>query len=155
MEAIAAADKIADDLVRLAVVLEANARRLAIEIVNADVTRLEQNLSAVMQARLDEIFHHLVLRVDRDRAPAGQLVHVDAVTLPVKTQLDAVMDQPFAAQALAHPRRVQQIHRALFEHAGADALFNVTGAFAPRLRSTRCLPSGASATAEDQQVPRQ
>jgi hypothetical protein len=41
MEAVAAADKIANDLVRLAAVFEANARRLAIEIVDADVTRLE------------------------------------------------------------------------------------------------------------------
>ena len=77
-----------------------------------------------MQARLDEIFHHLMLRVDRNRTPAGQLVHVDAVALPVKAQLDAVMDQPFAAHALTHSGRVQQIHSALFKHARADALLH-------------------------------
>ena len=41
MEAITATNKIADDLVRFAVALKANARRLAIEVVDADVTRLE------------------------------------------------------------------------------------------------------------------
>lgn len=78
-----------------------------------------------MQARRDQIFHHLMLRIDRDRAPAGQFVHIDAMALPVKTQLDAVMNQPLAAQALAHSRRVEQIHCALFEHSGAVALFHV------------------------------
>ena len=125
MEAIAGADKITDDLMRLSAVLEADARRLALEIVDADLTRLENNLPAVMQTRLNEILHHLVLRVNGDRAPSGQLVHVDAVTHPIKTQLDAVMDQPLAAHALSHSRRVQQIHRALFEHTGADALLNI------------------------------
>jgi hypothetical protein len=125
MEAIAAADKIAHDLVRLAVVLEANTRRLTVQTVDAGVTRFEQNLSAGMQALVDEISHYLVLRVDRDGAAASEFVHVDAVALLVKAKLYTVMNQPFAAQALAHPRRVEQIYCALFEHAGAVTLFHV------------------------------
>ena len=125
MKAIAAADKIADHLVRLAVVLKVNARRLAIEIVDANATRLEQNLSTGLQPRLNEIFHHFVLRVNGYGAPAGQLVHIDAVALPVKAQLDAVMDQSLTAHALAHARGVQQIHGALFEDAGANAIFDI------------------------------
>ena len=44
---------------------------------------------------------------------------------PVEAQFDAVMNQPFAPHALAHARFVEQIHRALFEHARADALLHV------------------------------
>src|SRR3954465_985877 len=36
-----------------------------------------------------------------------------------------MMDQPFATQAPADARGIQQIHSALFEHARADALFYV------------------------------
>ena len=125
METIAPANKIADDLVRLAVVLEANTRRLTVQIMGPCVIRFEQNRSAGMQARLDEILHHLVLRVHRDGAAASQFLHVYAVTLPVKAKFYTVMDQPFAAQALAHSRCVEQIHCALFEHAGAVALLHM------------------------------
>jgi hypothetical protein len=38
----------------------------------------------------------------------------------VEAQLDAVMNQAFAAHAIADPSFVEQIHRALFENARAD-----------------------------------
>jgi hypothetical protein len=43
----------------------------------------------------------------------------------VKSQLDSVMDEPFALQAIPDACFDQQIHRALLEHARPDALFDV------------------------------
>ena len=38
-----------------------------------------------------------------------------------EAKLDAAVDQAFGMQPRADARPVQQVHRALFEHAGADA----------------------------------
>ena len=43
----------------------------------------------------------------------------------LKSQLDAVMGEAFALEALADARFDEQIDRALFEQARADALFDV------------------------------
>jgi hypothetical protein len=66
-----------------------------------------------------------MLGVNRNGLAAGKFVHIDAVPAPVKSQLDTVMDQPFALEARADPRFHQQIDGALFEHPGADTLFDV------------------------------
>ena len=44
---------------------------------------------------------------------------------PVESQLDAVMGERFALEALADARFNEQINRALFEQARANALFDV------------------------------
>src|SRR6266581_4044475 len=43
----------------------------------------------------------------------------------MKSQLNSRMDEPFALQALPDANFDQHIHRALLEHACADALFDV------------------------------
>src|SRR6266478_6432987 len=43
----------------------------------------------------------------------------------MKSQLDSVMDEPFALQAIPDACFDQQIHGALLEHARPDALFDV------------------------------
>src|SRR5207253_10860816 len=55
VEAVAAADEIAFDLLRLAVVAEADSRMAAVEIVDAGARNLEENLAAVGQALADQI----------------------------------------------------------------------------------------------------
>jgi hypothetical protein len=70
-----------------------------------------------------------VLAVDRNR-PAGERFEIHAVTAAAKTQLDAVVDEPFALEPVADSRIDQQVDRALFEHAGPDAFFRVAAAMA-------------------------
>jgi hypothetical protein len=65
-----------------------------------------------------------MLRVNRDRAAAGEVVKINPVRLSVEAQVDAAVDEPFAEQALADAASDEQIHRALFENAGADGGFH-------------------------------
>ncbi len=45
--------------------------------------------------------------------------------LALESQLDTVMDEPFASQAIANTGCDEQIDGALLEHAGTHALFDV------------------------------
>ena len=92
-------------------------RGRSVDAGKRDVLGLEQDRPARRQPRRDQVFDHLLLAVDRDRPPAGQLAELDPVALTCELEVNAVMDQPFALQPLADARRVQQIDRALFEHA--------------------------------------
>jgi hypothetical protein len=69
-----------------------------------------------------------LLGVDRDRLAAGEVVKIDAVAPAVESQGDAVMSKAFALQALADACFDQQIDRALFQKACADALFDIFSA---------------------------
>ena len=138
MEAVAAGDDVAAQLVVGALVAEADAGPLALEVVQRHVLDLEAQLAAVAQPRGDEVLDHLLLAVDRDRPPAGELGEVDAVPAPVEAQLEAVVDEALAVQALAHAGLVEQVDRALLEHAGAHARLDVRRGSAPRGRPTRC-----------------
>ena len=77
------------------------------------------------QARGDEVLDHLLLAVDGDRPPAGELGEVDAVPAPVEAQLEAVVDEALAVQALGDAGGVEQVDRRLLEHAGAHARLDV------------------------------
>src|SRR5437764_8749615 len=47
------------------------------------------------------------------------------MALAFEAQLDAVMDQALAVHALGHAHLAQQVHRALLQHAGPNAGFDV------------------------------
>ncbi len=125
MEPIASGDEIAGHLARLAVLAETDRGLRRIEFVHADVANLEENLPACVQPGADQIFDHLVLSIDRDRATAGELMEVDVMVTPAEAQVEAVMNEAFALQPLADTRLDQQVNRALFEHPRADALFDM------------------------------
>ena len=69
--------------------------------VESHVGHLEAQVPAVAQARGDEVLDHLLLPVDGDRSPARELAEVDAMAPSIEAQLEAVVHQPFAVQALA------------------------------------------------------
>ena len=125
MEAVAAGDDVAAQLVVGSLVAEADARPLALEVVQRDVVDLEAQLAAGLQPRGDEVLDHLLLAVDGDRPPAGELGEVDAVPAPVEAQLEAVVDEALAVQALGDAGRVEQVDGRLLEHAGAHARLDV------------------------------
>ena len=69
----------------------------------------------------------LGLAVDGD-VLAGQRLEVDAVQLAVECELDAVVRQSLAVQALGDAGLLEQLDRRLLEHAGADAAHHIGGA---------------------------
>ncbi len=128
MEAVAAGDEVALELPWLALVLEADPGAVAVEVVDGDAGGLEEQRRAAREARLDQILDDLGLAVDDDRAAAGELAQRNAVPLAVELQLDAVVHESLAPHALADACPVEQVDRALLEHAGADALLHVLAA---------------------------
>jgi hypothetical protein len=139
LEAVAARDEVAPQLVLLPFVAEANARLLGIEAVQADALDLEQQRKTGGEPRLDQILDDLPLPVDRRRASAGQLADRDPVSAAAEAQLDAVLDEALAAQPLVKPQLGEQVDGALLEHAGADALLDVLAV--PILKHDRLDPA--------------
>ncbi len=101
----------------------------AIEAVDADILGLEHDLPAGGEARLDQVLGDLGLAVDGDRA-ADQRLEVDAMQPAAEAEADALMRQALPPHALADACLVQHGDRALLEHAGADAPFDIGAAAA-------------------------
>jgi len=93
--------------------------------MHRDIFRLKNNRETRFEPRCDQILDHFLLRVNRDGLASGQVVKVDAMAAAVESQLDAVMGESFAFEALPDARFDEQIDRALFEQACANALFDV------------------------------
>ena len=89
------------------------------------VLDLEQERSAGLDARGDQVLHDLLLAVDRDAAAAGELVERDPVAAAAEAQLHAVVDESLALEALADAHLDQELDRALLQHARADAPLDV------------------------------
>ncbi len=69
-----------------------------------------------------------MLCVDGDRAASVELVQIDAMPAAGEAQLNPMVYQSLPAHAVADSGRVQQVHRALLEHSGADSLLDVLAA---------------------------
>jgi hypothetical protein len=93
--------------------------------VNADIRAFKVDLTAIGEATCDEIFHDLVLSVYGYAFSIGEIEEGNSMTLPVKANLDAVVEHPFAIHASADSGASQQIHSSLLQHAGANPVFAV------------------------------
>src|SRR5262245_65933799 len=93
--------------------------------MNAHVLDLEDYLCARVDPRIDQVLDDLGLAVDRDGAPAGQFMHIDAMATPAKTQFDAVVDEPLSPHPLADARFVEDVHRALLQQARPDHALHI------------------------------
>src|SRR6267154_3408512 len=119
MEAVAAGDEVAGDLVADTVLAIGDTRVIGIEIMRLDVTGLVNRGEAGRLARVHQIERHLGLSVEHHRLAGGGM-QIDAVPRAAKGELDAIVDQALATGARAGADLVEQRHRALFEQAGAD-----------------------------------
>src|SRR5215212_345673 len=128
VRSVASGDDPAAQLLVGAVVAKADEGGVGVDGVDAHVLDLEEQRTACVQARLDEVLDHLLLPVDRDRPPAGQLGERDAVAAALEAQLEALVDEPLAVQALADAGLGEDVDRALLEDAGTDALLDVGAA---------------------------
>src|SRR4051794_37877103 len=127
MEAIAAADEIALDLLVAAAMTEANFRLCAGDVVEAHVVNFEQNLAAVGKPLCDQVLDDLLLAINGD-ALAHQLPKTDLVQRAVETEMNAVVGEPLALHALAHASIDQEITRPLLDQTGADAALDIVAA---------------------------
>src|SRR5262249_12485154 len=126
VKAVAAGDEIAGDLVGLAVGAIAHTRRIAGNIVHAHALRRIDSRSARGGTSVHEIFGDFGLAVDHDGL-AGQLFERQPMTRPVDADLHALMDETIGMHARADTGFIQQIHRDLFDNAGAHAAEYVVG----------------------------
>src|SRR3954468_16612335 len=70
MEPIAASDDVAGQLLVFTILPVTDRWLLRPEVVDAGVLGLEDDLSARIDPGADEVLHHLVLAINRDRPPA-------------------------------------------------------------------------------------
>jgi len=106
MEAVAARDEIAHDVVAAAAMGIAHDRMRSVGSVDDDVGRLVHQFSARGAAGLDEILGDLRLPVDGN-ALAGQAAQIDPDAAMCEPQGEAVMDHAFSQHAFARPRLEQ------------------------------------------------
>jgi hypothetical protein len=93
--------------------------------MHANILDLKQNLATGRDASIIEVFQHFVLRVDSDSFSASEILEINAATAASKAQLDSIVNQAFAFQALAKAHFHEQIDCSLLQHAGAHALLGI------------------------------
>jgi hypothetical protein len=130
VEAVAARDEVALELVRRALVGEADLRPVGLVSLDAPGAGLEQERQPARDPGRDQVLDDLGLPVDHDRA-ARQLPKRHPVALAVELELDPVVHDPLALEPRADAELAQQVGVSLLDHAGADALLAVLAA--PRL----------------------
>ena len=124
MEAIAASDVVADQFAFEACHLVAEARAIALDVVDRDVCCLPDDRTIPGKPRGNQVPGHFGLAVDGDGL-AGQLAEVDTQAPAVGGDLDAVMHKPVAMQPLGDAGLFQKFDRALLQHAGAHACLDI------------------------------
>ena len=124
MEAVAAGDDAAAQLVALAVGDVADDGCVAVDVVDRHVGRLEHDRVAGGEAGGDEVLDDLLLAVHGDRV-ADELVEVEAVAAALEGQLDAAVGEALAVEPLGDAELAEQVDARVFEHAGADAVLDV------------------------------
>src|SRR5687768_10135887 len=97
--------------------------------MDAGVGGLEQDLSAVGETARDQILDHLLLAIDGD-ALADQFLEIDMVQRAGEAEMQTVVEQAFALQALTHAGVDQEVARPMLDQSGADAALDIVAAAA-------------------------
>src|SRR4029079_18245717 len=120
VEAVAAGNEVAHDLLAHAVLLVGDARPRIVEFVQRDVRGLVHGRQVGGAARVHQIARQLCLAVDGHALAPGEALHVDAATVTAPEHLEPAMHQPLAVHARPDAGLVQQIDANLLEDPGAD-----------------------------------
>ena len=139
VEAVAAREDVALELVVATLVREGEARPVGRQVVNGDVACLEEERQPTLDARGDQVLDDLRLAVDHDRA-SGQLAERHVVTLALELEVDPVVHDPLALEPGAGADLAKEVGVPLLDHAGADPLLAVLAA--SRLDDDRLDPLG-------------
>src|SRR5262249_1658022 len=124
VKAVAAADEVAGKFLRPALIIEADLRLSAGEVVHAHVADFEQDLPAIGEPARHQILDDLLLAVD-GHALADQLAKIDVMQRSVEAEIDAVVEHRLALHALADTGLDQEIARPLLDQPGADPALDV------------------------------
>ena len=124
MEAVAAGDDAAVQLVVLAAGHVPDDRGVALDLVDGHVRGLEHDRVSGGEAGSDEVLDDLLLAIDRDRV-ADELVEVEAVPATLEGQLDAPVGQALAVESFGDAELAEEGDAGVFEHAGADTMLDV------------------------------
>ena len=130
----AARDQVAVELV-LPRRLRRNGTRGRIEGLDAGLTSVASNSGPCRETRGNQVLDHLDYPVDHDRAESRRLRGVEPATLAVELQVDAVVDQSFAVEALREAVLPEEVDNApAGEAAGAQQALDIFC----RVRRSRC-----------------
>ena len=125
MEPVAAGDEVAFERLGCAALLVSHLRRGRGQVVELDILRFFNDASAVALPDPVQFLGDRRLPV-RPHRPAGVRLGVDEKRLAVLPDDEAaVMRMAFAVHPLAGARIAQNLDRAEFEHAGADAFQHI------------------------------
>ena len=83
---------------------------------------------AGLEAEADQVLDELGLAVDDDRPPVCEVAQRDPVPLACELQLDAVVDEALALEAISGFCLDQEVDDALLDHARTDARLDVLAA---------------------------
>jgi hypothetical protein len=108
-------------------VLEGHEGTIGREVVGLGIVDLIQRPRTGCLACCHQVAGDFGLAVDHDVLPAGQALEINVHAATIEDQFKAIVGQAFGVHALANPGLAQQLHHALFEHAGADAAEDVVG----------------------------
>jgi hypothetical protein len=97
-------------------------------MMHGDILSFEENLASRCETGIDEIFHDLRLSINSDATATGEFFKVDAVTAPLKPQLDPVVDKAFPFHTFAYASPNQQLDGILLQHARANPFLDVFAA---------------------------
>ncbi len=126
MEPVAAGDEVAFERLSRAALLEGHLWRRGRQVVEPDILRLFDDASAVALPDPVQLLGDRRLPV-RPHRPAGMGLRVDKEGLAVLPDDEAaVMRMAFAVHPFASARIAQHLDGAVFEHAGADALQDIS-----------------------------
>src|SRR5215211_847171 len=126
--AVAAGDEVTCELAPFPFVDEGDRRRFCIDPGERHVLGLEEQRPPALDPRGYQVLDDLLLPVNRDRAAACERRKVDPVALAGELQLDSLVDEALAAQAIADAHLLEQVDGALLEHAGPDPALDVLAA---------------------------
>ena len=118
VEAVAAGDRVAGHLAPGPVRAGVPERRAGrVQVAHLGAGHVELQVAAGGQPGLDEVLHHLGLRVDGDRPP-GQVTEVDVMPPAGELEVDPAVLQALAVQAAGQARVPEQRDAAVLQHAG-------------------------------------
>jgi len=96
--------------------------------MHADVFNFKENLATGRDTRIVQVFQNLVLGIDRDSFPIGEILEIDAVSAAPEAQLDSVVDEALGFHPFANPHFCEQVNGSLFQNASPDALLGILAA---------------------------
>ena len=128
MKPVAAGNKIALDFMGLSVLAIPDKRPVAVEFVDRHGLGFIDDLRAGSGQRAVQILCHLGLAINHHGLAAGQIDEIDRMPLAVEAQLHAAMNEALGMHSRADFCFVEQVHRALFEHAGANSALDIVPA---------------------------